>query len=242
VAPIDGIVVEDKVEQDSFVSKGNPLVTIEDTRSAEIRTNLQMDEVARVWGGRRSAAAGAREAHDQLDTPATVVFTVGDAAYEWQGVLSRQEGRGLDEKTRTLPCRVLVGEPREVTALDRYGAPLPQLPAGAPQSLLRGMFVEVRVHVDSPEQLVSIPEEAQRPSGEVWVMRDGKLVILAPRVIQVAGGRVVFDSAASGLLPGDRVVTSQLSNPRDGMAIVEAAGPRSEPAVMAEALDGNDAT
>lgn len=242
VAPIDGIVVEDKVEQDSFVAKGSPLVTIEDTRSAEVRTNLQMDEVARVWGGRRNGAAGDREAHEQLDTPATVVFTVGDAAYEWKGVLSRQEGRGLDEKTRTLPCRVLVSEPRAVTAIDRYGAPLPQLPAGAPQSLLRGMFVEVRVHVDSPEQLVSIPEEAQRPSGDVWVMRDGKLVILSPRPIQVAGGRVIFDSAASGLLPGDRVVTSQLSHPRDGMAIVEAGGTRSEPAVMAEAPDGNDAT
>ena len=52
----------------------------------------------------------------------------------------------------------------------------------------------------------------------------------------------MFDSASSGLLPGDRVVTSQLSNPRDGMAIVEAADSRSEPAVMADALDGNDAT
>ena len=157
-------------------------------------------------------------------------------------MLSRQEGRGLDEKTRTLPCRVLVGEPRAVTAIDRYGAPLPQLPAGAPQSLLRGMFVQVRVHVDATEQLVSIPEDAQRPSGEVWVMRDGRLVILKPHAVQVAGGRAVFDSASSGLLPGDRVVTSQLSNPRDGMAIVEAADSRSEPAVMAEALDGNDAT
>ena len=242
VSPIDGIVVEDKVEQDSYVAKGSPLVTIEDTRAAEVRTSLQMDEVARVWGGRRTAAAGAREAHDQLDTPATVVFTVGDSAYEWKGVLSRQEGRGLDEKTRTLPCRVLVGEPRAVTAIDRYGAPLPQLPAGAPQSLLRGMFVQVRVHVDATEQLVSIPEDAQRPSGEVWVMRDGRLVILKPHAVQVAGGRAVFDSASSGLLPGDRVVTSQLSNPRDGMAIVEAADSRSEPAVMAEALDGNDAT
>jgi len=242
VTPVDGIVVEDKVEQDSFVAKGSPLVTIEDTRAAEVRTSLQMDEVARVWGGRRSDGAGAREAHEQLDTPATVVFTVGDAAYEWKGVLSRQEGRGLDEKTRTLPCRVLVGDPRAVTALDRYGAPLPQLPAGAPQSLLRGMFVEVRVHVDNPEQLVSIPEEAQRPSGEVWVMRDGRLVVLKPRAVQVSGGRVVFDSASSGLLPGDRVVTSQLSHPRDGMAIVEAVSPRPGPAVMAEAPDGNDAT
>ena len=240
-APIDGIVVEDKVEQDSFVSKGAPLVTIEDTRSAEVRTSLPMDDVARVWGGRRNGAA-ARAAHDQLDTPATVVFKVGDAAYEWKGVLSRQEGRGLDEKTRTLPCRVLVSDPRGVTALDRYGAPLSDLPPGAPQSLLRGMFVEVRVHVDPAEQLVSIPEEAQRPTGEVWVVRDGRLVILDPRAVQVAGGRVVFDSAASGLLPGDRVVTSQISHPRAGMEVVETGGPRSEPAVMAEKPGDNDAS
>jgi multidrug efflux pump subunit AcrA (membrane-fusion protein) len=241
VAPIDGIVVEDKVEQDSFVSKGTPLVTIEDTRSAEVRTSLPMDDVARVWGGRRNGDA-ARAAHDQLDTPATVVFKVGDAAYEWKGVLSRQEGRGLDEKTRTLPCRVLVSDPRGVTALDRYGAPLADLPPGAPQSLLRGMFVEVRVHVDPAEQLVSIPEEAQRPSGEVWVVRDGRLVILDPKPVQVAGGRVVFDAAASGLLPGDHVVTSQISHPRSGMEVVETGGPRPEPAVMADNPGDNDAS
>jgi len=233
IAPVDGIVVEDKVEQESFVAKGTPLVTIEDTRAAEVRTSLPMDDVARVWGGRRTGDT-ARTAHEQLDTPATVVFTVGDAAYEWKGVLSRQEGRGLDEKTRTLPCRVLVADPRAVTALDRYGAPLADLPAGAPQSLLRGMFVEVQVHVDATEQLVSIPEEAQRPSGEVWVMRDGRLVILNPRPVQVSAGRVVFDSAASGLLPGDRVVTSQISQPRPGMEIVEGGGGRVDPAVMAE--------
>jgi len=241
VAPIDGIVVEDKVEQDSFVAKGTPLVTIEDTRSAEVRTSLPMDDVARVWGGRRSGDS-ARAAHDQLDTPATVVFKVGDAAYEWKGVLSRQEGRGLDEKTRTLPCRVLVSDPRDVTALDRYGAALSAMPPGAPQSLLRGMFVEVRVHVDPAEQLVSIPEEAQRPSGEVWVVRDGRLLILDPRPVQVAGGRVVFDAAASGLLPGDRVVTSQITHPRAGMEVVETGGPRSEPAVMAEKPGDNDAS
>jgi multidrug efflux pump subunit AcrA (membrane-fusion protein) len=241
VAPLDGIVVEDKVEQESFVAKGTPLVTIEDTRAAEVRTSLPMDDVARVWGGRRTSDV-ARTAHEQLDTPATVVFNVGDAAYEWKGVLSRQEGRGLDEKTRTLPCRVLVADPRAVTALDRYGAPLADLPAGAPQSLLRGMFVEVQVHVDATEQLVSIPEEAQRPSGEVWVMRDGRLVILNPRPVQVSGGRVVFDAVASGLVPGDRVVTSQISQPRPGMEIVEVDSGRVEPAVMAEKPIDKDAS
>ena len=237
VAPIDGIVVDDKVEQDSFVSKGTPLVTIEDTRAAEVRTSLQMDEVAMVWGSRRRADSPARVAHDELDMPASVVFTVGDAAYEWKGTLSRQEGRGLDEKTRTLPCRVLVTHPQDVTALDRYGAAMPQLPPGAPQSLLRGMFVEVRVRVDSPGDLVSIPEDAQRPTGEVWVMRDGRLVILKPRAVQVSGGRVVFDSAASGLVAGDRVVTTQLSTPRAGMELVDSGAATAAPTRTADTAD-----
>ena len=241
MAPIDGIVVDDKVEQDSFVAKGTPLVSIEDTRAAEVRTSLQMDEVAMVWGSRRRADVPARVAHDELDMPATVVFTVGDAAYEWEGTLSRQEGRGLDEKTRTLPCRVLVAHPQDVTALDRYGAAMPQLPPGAPQSLLRGMFVQVRVRVDSPGDLVSIPEEAQRPSGEVWVMREGRLVILKPHAVQVSAGRVVFDSAASGLLAGDRVVVSQLSTPRAGMELVETGGTTKTPTRTADTAADSDA-
>jgi len=238
-APTDGIIVEDPVEQDSFVSKGTPLVTIEDTSAAEVRTSLEMDDIARIWGGLRPPEKADRGAHEPLDTPATVVYRLGDAVYAWDGVLSRQEGRGLDEKTRTLPCRVLVADPTAVKAIDRYGAPMPKLPPGAPRSLLRGMFVEVRVHVESPEELVSIPAEAQRPGGDVWVMRDGRLVVLRPRVVQAGGGRVVFETAASGLEPGDRVVVSQIPHARSGMAVAEPA------AAMPRASardDGEDAT
>lgn len=236
-APVDGVIVEDKVEQGSFVAKGAALVTIEDTSAAEVRTSLEMDDIARIWGSRADPAAGT--GRESFDTPATVVFRIGNAAFEWDGVLSRQEGRGLDEKTRTLPCRVLVKEPRGVKAVDRYGARMPQLPPGAPRSLLRGMFVQVRVHVDSPGDLVSIPEDAQRPSGDVWVMRDGTLVVVRPQPVQSSGGRIVFESATSGLLPGDRVVTSQLSNPRAGMAIVE---PGTGETKSAATADGRDAT
>jgi multidrug efflux pump subunit AcrA (membrane-fusion protein) len=238
-APADGIVVEDKVEQDSFVAKGAPLVTIEDTSAAEVRTSLEMDDVARIWSARRPVGAAERAAHEQLDTPATVVFRIGDAEYAWEGVLSRQEGRGLDEKTRTLPCRVLVRDPRAVKAIDRYGAAMAQLPPGAPRALLRGMFVEVRVHVDTPQELVSIPEEAQRPSGDVWVMRDQRLVLLRPRAVQAGSGRVIYESGTSGLLPGDRVVTSQIPNPRSGMAIIEADATRPQ---TAASDGGEDAT
>lgn len=240
VSPTDGVVVKDAVEQDSYVAKGTPLVTIEDTSAAEIRTSLQMNEVARVWRTASAAETAAGAAHDLPETPASVVFTIGDRQYEWTGVLSRQEGSGLDERTRTLPCRVIVANPTAVRGLDRYGMPLDELPPGAPRSLLRGMFVEVRVHVDAPGELVSIPEEARRPSGEIWVIRDGRLAMLHPRPIQVVGGKAFFESGPDGLLPGDRVVTSQLTHPRPGMAVTEAAA--AEPPVSAGTGERRDDT
>jgi multidrug efflux pump subunit AcrA (membrane-fusion protein) len=223
LAPTSGVIVEDHVEQDSYVAKGTPMVTIEDTSAAEVRTSLQMDEVASVWRAAGAAEAAAGSSHDLPATPVTVVFSIGEKHYEWDGVLSRQEGRGLDERTRTLPCRVIVAEPAAVRAVDRYGVPLESLPAGSPRALLRGMFVAVRVHVDAPGELVSIPEEARRPSGEVWLIRGGRLAVIHPRPVQVSDGKAIFESGSSGLKPGDRVVTSQLTHPRAGMAVAESA-------------------
>jgi len=223
VAPTDGIIVNDPVEQDSYVAKGAALVTIEDTSKAEIRTSLEMDDLARVWRSAGLTDPLAGGSHDLPDTRVTAMLSVGDRRYEWDGFLARQEGRGLDEKTRTLPCRVIVAEPTRVRALDRYGAPLETPPAGSPRSLMRGMFVEVRVHVDSPHEIVSIPEEARRPNGEVWVIRDGLLDIVRPKAVQVVGGRALFESGPSGLAAGDRVVTSQINHPRTGMPVAELA-------------------
>jgi multidrug efflux pump subunit AcrA (membrane-fusion protein) len=238
-APVAGIIVEDKVEQGSFVAKGTPLVTIEDTSGAEVRTNLEMADVARIWGGRAASAAGPRPG---FDAPATVTFRIGDATYEWDGLLSRQEGRGIDERTRTLTCRVHVADPARVRAMDRYGAALPVVPPEAPRTLLRGMFVQVHVHLDTPDELVSIPEEAQRPNGEVWVMRDGRLEVLRPRAVQSTGGRLVFESRSAGLAAGDRVIVSQIANPRAGMPVAES-DPAAEPAARSAAVDsGEDAT
>jgi multidrug efflux pump subunit AcrA (membrane-fusion protein) len=97
------------------------------------------------------------------------------------------------------------------------------------------MFVQVRVHVDSPHAIVSIPEEARRPNGEVWVIRDGHLDIIRPKAVQTIGGRAVFESGPSGLAAGDRVVTSQISHPRTGMPVAELDPP---PAATTE--EGND--
>jgi multidrug efflux pump subunit AcrA (membrane-fusion protein) len=84
------------------------------------------------------------------------------------------------------------------------------------------MFVHVLLHVDVEQPLVSVPQEAVRPTGDLFVMREGKLTILRPRPFHAAAGRITYDERESGLLPGDRVVISQISNPRDGMELAEA--------------------
>jgi biotin carboxyl carrier protein len=224
VAPFSGMVVSDMVEQDSFVSKGTPLVSIEDTSAAEVRVSLQMDEVARIWSDSRRQPTSS--VYDFPATPATVIYQIGERQYRWRGVFKRQEGKGIDERTRTLPCRVLVADPAAVEALDRYGAALPELPAGAPLSLLRGMFVDVRVQVETDQPLVSTPCEALRPNGDVWAVRNDAVTILRPPLVQVAAGRAVFESTSDGLQPTDRVVVSQLSNVRAGMAVAETAADR----------------
>ena len=241
VAPTDGVIVDDRVEQNSFVAKGTPLVTLEDTSAAEVKTSLRMDEVARIWGGRdvpQRQPGGAPEdlpaqaddatnaidanAYDIPPTPVSVIFKLGTHRYRWQGTLSRQEGRGLDEKSRTLPCRVLVPEPTKVESLDAYGEPLARLPPEAPRSLFRGMFVQVEVHIDASQELVSIPEEAVHPSGDVFVLRDGMLVVIRPPIEHSGRGRVFFIEDQSGLSVGDRVVISQIAVPRNGMLLTEA--------------------
>lgn len=237
-APVAGIIVEDKVEEGSFVAKGAPLVMIEDTSAAEVRTNLEMADVARIWGG-RTAEAGTTPG---FDAPATVIFRIGDAVYEWDGRLSRQEGRGIDERTRTLTCRVHVPEPGKVRALDRYGEPLREPPAGAPRTLLRGMFVQVHFHLDAADELVSIPEEGLRPNGEVWVMRDGRLEVLRPKPVQASGGRLVFEARQAGLAAGDRVIVSQMASPRAGMAVAESEPEAAAPVRAAAVDNGEDAT
>ena len=49
VAPIDGVIVREMVEEDTFVQKGTSLVKLEDTSAVEVRCNLRMDQLLWLW-------------------------------------------------------------------------------------------------------------------------------------------------------------------------------------------------
>lgn len=254
-APIDGMIVQVAIEQDAFVQPGSMLAVIDDTSAAEVSCSLKMDELYWVWRQNNGhdqlppptvqsplpaaapllpqaaqAAAAARQAGSYTLPPtrATIVYTLAGRQYYWEGVLSRYESVGLDERTRTVPCRVLIPQPRNACLED--GSPADD----GPPALVRGMFVHVKLHVDTGAQLLRVPQQAVRPGNIVWLVEDGQLSIDKVPVAYQDDEWALFDAAAVELTAGDAVVISPLAAPLDGMAVRLANAPaevkRSRPA------------
>ena len=232
-SPIDGMVVVESVEEDSYVQKGTPLVTIEETSAVEVRCNLRMDELCWIWSqveGRESPEpdTSAQLEYQIPETPVTVSYRLAGQEYTWDGVLWRYDGIGLDERTRTVPCRVLVNAPRDVSVRTPVGR---MEPSGGPPALVRGMFVNMEIHTQPKTDLLKVPEVAVQPGNRVWRVRDSRLHTVDVHVVEIDGGSAVLRVDANLLSAGDAVVVSPLAEAIDGMIVrqrSEGAGLRAE--------------
>lgn len=212
VAPMDGYIVEDEVELSSYVQPGTLLCKIEDRSAIEVRCQLKTDDIGwltkpPVNGG----SDGDRPQNSLYQVPrakATVSYSVGGRTFTWpDAVLSRYEGTGLDQRTRTIPCLVEVPHPEQ------------QHPDDDVPPLLRGTFVTVRLNASSGSGLVTIPNLALRPNDEVWAVRDGRLHIVQAKVARMLEDIVLLRPPTNALAAGDRVVISPLSIAVPGMAV-----------------------
>lgn len=174
-APISGVVVRDLVEVDAYVQTGTLLCEIEDTEQVEVACDLRMDQLYWVLsqsepelsGPDQLAAAGEAMVHRLPQTPVTVRFVVAgrESVYQWEGFLSRYDGIGVDPQSRTVPCRVIVPEPRRFLYND---ARVDRTKESGPGNLVRGMFVEVIIHTRPRVEMLLIPKLALKPGGSLW--------------------------------------------------------------------------
>lgn len=230
VAPIDGVVAEEYVEQSAYVQPGAALCRIEDREAVEVRCSLKLDDLYWLTGSMANGTAGRGELGESIyrapRVPATVSYRVAGKTYQWtDAFLARYEGTGVDEKTRTVPCRVEVPHPDKARSV------------GEVPTLVRGMFVTVKLLATPRLPLVEIPAAALRPNNEVWVVRDDAIRVLRPRVARLLDQRVLLYAEGADLAPGDLVVTSPLSVAVDGMK-VRIQGRPAEPASATSAVDG----
>lgn len=177
VSPVDGVIVRDMVENDSFVQRGSTLATIEDTGNVEVSCSLRMDQLYWILNqkGEHDTPAIASDDPNAMagryalpPTPVTVEFQVSGRekqVYAWEGTLNRYEGSGIDPQSRTVPCRVRVDKPYEYTV---DGKAKSEDRVSGPPALVRGMFVNLKVHTRPQSELMLVPKLAVKPGNVVW--------------------------------------------------------------------------
>jgi multidrug efflux pump subunit AcrA (membrane-fusion protein) len=234
-APVDGVIIRDDVEQDAYVQQGRAVFTIEDTSAVEVLTSLKMEELYWLWQQQASTAdatakSPAEQAYGFPATRTTVFYQFAGRSgpkYAWQGELQSYDGLGLDERTRTVPCRILVSDPRAVSQAG--GLESDSMRATGPPALMRGMYVTATVHATPVATFVKVPELAVQPGKQVWRVREGRLERVGPlELVQFQTdtdpdgrerGYWMVPSASSGLEAGDSLSVTPLSGMRDGMEV-----------------------
>lgn len=223
-SPTSGVVVAERVEQDVYVTRGTTLALVEDTSQVEVECNLRIDELRTI----RSNATQQIGPYELPPNKVIVEYETGQQTLEWDGILSRVNGVGVDSKTRTVPCLVDVANPI-----------LPD--AGAIRTLVRGMFVNLRVQVPSKDPLLVLPARALQGKESIWVVKDGKLHQAIVDVLTVnqeeldesliasdneMDEMIVVRQQAGLLEPGSEIVVTPIAYAIEGQEVKMGAEPK----------------
>lgn len=179
-APMDGVIVSEQAELNTFVARGSPVVTMEDTSKVEVAASLRTDQLYWVLNQNRSKDLvlaqpdGTQVRGYQLPpTPVQVRYQLSgrdDLTYQWRGQLIGYDGIGLDEATRTVPVRIVVDHPQQFV-VERNGKVIgthDEATVAGPTTLVRGMFVNLSLELIPAMDLVVLPSEALKPGNRIW--------------------------------------------------------------------------
>lgn len=225
IAPCNGTIITESIEQDGYVKDGTTVAIINDTSASEIACNLELDDLFWIWGTRNANEVKQRASQDPSAyyefpaTKVTVEFPFQSLVAVWEGELTRFAGTGVDPKTRTIPCRVHVSAPSK-SSLKTLAGVEPEGIVAPP--LTTGMFVTVRALATPHAPLLELPASAVRSGNVTWIMRDGKLHIQPVQIARrLSDERVLVYATDQGLKAGDKVVVTPMAMVREGMSLTE---------------------
>ncbi len=226
VAPDDGIIVSEAVQEGDFVAIGGPLFTFEDTRQSEVICNLSTRDLA--WIRENSTLSDeAKQQIEQNQALAAYYLPKTDVSiYEpdkknviWNGTLERFDGIGRNNLSRTIPTLIKVVDPVIQEGNDIH-------------ALVRGMFVKCQIKVqvsagESDRQFLAFPAVALRPGNFVWTVRDNRLIKVPVAIIdrtQVRVGdqmqkTIVIRKTTTSLQPGQQIVVSPIPRATEGLKV-----------------------
>lgn len=196
--PFDGRVEVRNVGIGQYVTAGASLGTVFSTDTVEVRlplTDTQLIELNLPLG---YSAEG-------YDRAPVVNFSamLGNRPYQWEGRIVRVSA-SVDQDTRLIYATAEVADP--------YGAAASE---GMPMAV--GLFVNAEIAGIDGQDAIVMPRLALRNENKVYVINEeNRLEIRTVDVISTSSEQVMI---ASGVAPGEHVVTSTLPNAVDGMEV-----------------------
>ncbi|MFL2771081.1 MAG: efflux RND transporter periplasmic adaptor subunit [Rhodospirillaceae bacterium] len=205
IAPFDGRVLTDLVDEGSVVRPGVEIARVYATDIFEIIVPFSDREAALI--------PGLWDTERRQTVRATATLPFRGRLYRWDGYVDRVEA-GIDPDTRTIDVIVRVAEPTRPGYLidpDTQGI------IGDPPPMLIGTYADIEIDGVSLSYAL-IPRSGLKNGNSVWLVKNDKtLKVISVEVIQDQESMVAIRS--SGLEAGAKIVVSSLDFATDGLEV-----------------------
>jgi RND family efflux transporter MFP subunit len=198
--PFDGCISSESVDLGQFINASLPIATVYATDVVEIVVPLEDKELA--WF---DVPAGFNHTDKTLNAPdgpeVQVSSNYAGARRTWTGRVVRTEGK-IDQMSRMVNVVVEVTNPFDS--------------ADSTPPLIPGMFVRIAIKGKVLENVIKIPRYVVHNTDEVWVARQGRLIV---QKVSIVRRDTEYVYIASGLEDGAVIITSPLDTVVDRMRI-----------------------
>lgn len=197
-APFAARVRTADAEVGQFVAVGTGVAELYDVAAVEIRLPIPSHDAAFLDLPSLDAAT------DGPSPTVEIAVEFAGRRHLWQGRIVRTEGE-LDRRTR------------QWTLVARVDDPYARNGDGDRPPLTVGMFVQATITGRTFEGVVAVPRSALSATGEVWIVdQEQRLRRRTVQVLRLERERALVQS---GLAAGERVLSSRLDAPQEGMPV-----------------------
>lgn len=210
VAPFDATIIRENVDLGQVVSPQTEVATLVGTDTYWVQVSLPIEHLQWIDVPAGLAAGGGSRAHG---AKARIIHRAGELRIERQGRVDRLLG-DVDQAGRLARLLIVIDDPLNIKRT--HGA--------STIPLLIGSYVTVEILGHELESIVAIPRQALREVGApgeegtiegFWVMsQEDRLESRTAQVVWRAQDTVFIDR---GIDEGERIVTSPISTPVEGM-------------------------
>lgn len=220
-APFPGRVRQRLAGPGQFVAPGAQLGRIFSTDFAEIRLPLTDNDLAKL-----GLPVAFNETEDNPGPTVELSAVIGGELHNWRGRIVRTDG-AIDPATRQISAIAVVEDP--------YGAG-----ADGDTPLAIGLFVDALIEGKPYDGAIILPRSALYGIDRVYVIGAGD--VLEERAVRVVSSARDTITIASGINPGERVVTSPLRGAGSGDKVLptdplDGSSRSAEDEAIAESLD-----